>query len=70
MFTKAHQTVKDNRPDIHQDKGDQDHQERDQYRHQSPSAEEGECFRQLDVAEAVIDLRRQDTDQNTDKTGY
>ncbi len=60
MLTEVHQTVEDNRPDVHHDERDNNHHKRGEDRHQSAAAEEGERFRQFNAAKAVIQLRGND----------
>ena len=67
MFAEAHQPAEHHRPDEHHNEGDHNHHERGQDWHQAATAEEGERFRQLDAAEAVVQFSGNDTHHNTDE---
>ena len=66
-FTEVHQATIDNRPDGHQDEGDNDHDNGGHDRHQTTAGEEGQRLVQLDAAEAVVQLSRDDTAEDADE---
>ncbi|VYU70179.1 Uncharacterised protein [Metakosakonia massiliensis] len=67
MFAEAHQPAEHHRPDEHHNEGDHDHDKGGQDRHQAATAKEGERFRQLDAAKAVVQFSGNDTHHNTDE---
>ena len=67
VLTEVHQTVEDHRPDVHHDERNNDHHKRGQDGDQTASAKEGERFRQLYAAEAVIQFGGDDTHKDTDE---
>ncbi len=66
-FTKAHQTTVNDRPNGHQDEGDDDHHHGGYDRHQTAAREEGQRLVQFHAAEAVVELSGDDTTQDTDE---
>ncbi|MNO72149.1 hypothetical protein D3C76_630860 [compost metagenome] len=66
-FTEGDQATIDDGPDGHQDEGDHDHDNGGHDRHQTTAGEEGQRLVQLDATEAVVQLSRDDTGQDTDE---
>ncbi|CCK01624.1 hypothetical protein BN129_4431 [Cronobacter sakazakii 701] len=54
LLAKVNETAKHDRPDVHHDECHNNHHERRQNRDQTAAAEEGQRFRQLNSAKAVV----------------